>query len=463
MGGLEVLHPFARSWATPLILPPSPPLSPSPTSSFRPIATDVSGMMAVAQAPCLRLYSQPSFPSFPSTPVQVMRQVSVPVFAMTSPTTSFPSTPRVAFRDFQPGSRVTVTTSADSPRNTIKRDVVPPTPPAPNLPVKIRIATPLLKRRDSLPVNSENRMSESIPSMPTLLRSKGAAAKKHLELKSAKAEEIRSWERKWREAAAEHKRAEAERLRLEAERQRAQLQQKNGSALRRQTEQRRESLAEDLRRLAEAKRRVRREEAEEVERKRAEAQRSRQEAASRRLHRKLLLVEEKHRLAEEARRVVEEGRRRRFNGDAGKGKAETARGRRFSEIHPRPNATPAAGARRRAKSADVDGEAERRAEEERQRLEEEEAERRRLRWEQLQRLAVESKRRIESAGCAWHVVLNVTKEATLIEVKQAFRDLALLHHPDKGLESCNETFRIVRGAYQRALAFFQEKDKVPPS
>ena len=36
---------------------------------------------------------------------------------------------------------------------------------------------------------------------------------------------------------------------------------------------------------------------------------------------------------------------------------------------------------------------------------------------QLQRLAVESKRRIESAGCAWHVVLNVTKEATLIEVK----------------------------------------------
>lgn len=28
----------------------------------------------------------------------------------------------------------------------------------------------------------------------------GAAAKKHLELKSAKAEEIRSWERKWREA-----------------------------------------------------------------------------------------------------------------------------------------------------------------------------------------------------------------------------------------------------------------------
>ena len=29
------------------------------------------------QAPCLRLYSQPSFPSFPSTPVQVMRQANV--------------------------------------------------------------------------------------------------------------------------------------------------------------------------------------------------------------------------------------------------------------------------------------------------------------------------------------------------------------------------------------------------
>eukprot|EP00435_Cladocopium_sp_Y103_P049752 s311_g15.t1 len=89
------------------------------------------------------------------------------------------------------------------------------------------------------------------------------------------------------------------------------------------------------------------------------------------------------------------------------------------------------------------------------------AERRRKRHEHLQGLAEESKRRIADTGCgAWHQVLNVAKEATLQEVKQAFRDLALLHHPDKGLESCNETFRIVRGAYQRALAFFQEKDQV---
>lgn len=28
-------------------------------------------------------------------------------------------------------------------------------------------------------------------------------------------------------------------------------------------------------------------------------------------------------------------------------------------------------------------------------------------------------------------------------LRQAFRDLALLHHPDKGLESCNETFLVL--------------------
>lgn len=477
-----MLQPLRSYWVTaPVVLPPSPPLSPSPVTSFRRLrCEDANVGVAGVAAPCMRLYSQPSLPS---TPVKVLRQVSVPVFS----TNSFPRTPRVDFRDFQPPQRSTLPFSVDtaeSPRNTIQpASMVPPTPPTPReprenrgcvepdgrVPVKIRVVTAPLKKREPATPPLE-RVSPAPPveraEPPTLLRSRGAAVKKQLELSRQKAEEIRAIERKWREVAAEQRRLEGERLRLEAERQRAQMQQKTGEERqRRQNEQRRESLAEDLRRLAEEKRRVRREEQEEVERKRVEAQRSRQEAASRRLHRKLLLVEEKHRLAEEARRAIEEGRRRRFSSatEAGRSsKAETHRGHRLSEVHRRHSAHE--GSKRRAKSADADQECEaerRKAEQERQRKEEEEAERRRKRHEHLQGLAEESKRRIADTGCgAWHQVLNVAKEATLQEVKQAFRDLALLHHPDKGLESCNETFRIVRGAYQRALAFFQEKDQV---
>jgi len=479
-----VLHPLRSYWVpAPLVLPPSPPLSPSPIS-FRSLrCADATVGVGVAGAPCMRLYSQPSLPS---TPVKVLRQVSVPVFS----TNSFPRTPR-EFGDFHPPQRSSVPCSgtAESPRNTIQPSMVPPTPPTPRepreprgeprgggepesrVPVKIRVVTAPLKKKEATPplerVSPAPVEKEREREPPTLLRSRGAAVKKQLELSRQKADEIRAIERKWREVAAEQRRLEAERLRLEAERQRAMMQQKTGEERqRRQNEQRRESLAEDLRRLAEEKRRVRREEQEEVERKRVEAQRSRQEAASRRLHRKLLLVEEKHRLAEEARRAIEEGRRRRFSGsgggpaDAGRGsKAETHRGHRLSEVHRRHSSE---GSKRRAKSADADQECEaerRKAEQERQRKEEEEAERRRKRHEHLQGLAEESKRRIEATGWAWHQVLNVAREATLQEVKQAFRDLALLHHPDKGLESCNETFRIVRGAYQRALAFFQEKDQ----
>lgn len=469
-----MLQPLRSYWVpAPLVLPPSPPLSPSPIS-FRSLrCADATVGVGVA-APCMRLYSQPSLPS---TPVKVLRQVSVPVFS----TNSFPRTPR-EFGDFHPPPRtVPCSGTAESPRNTIQPSMVPPTPPTPREPreprepaVKIRVVTAPLKKKEATP--PLERVSPAPPQTPapaperaereppTLLRSRGAAVKKQLELSRQKADEIRAIERKWREVAAGQRRLEAERLRLEAERQRAMMQQKTGEERqRRQTEQRRESLAEDLRRLAEEKRRVRREEQEEVERKRVEAQRSRQEAASRRLHRKLLLVEEKHRLAEEARRAIEEGRRRRFSSptEAGRGsKAETHRGHRLSEVHRRHNSE---GSKRRAKSADADQECEaerRKAEQERQRKEEEEAERRRKRHEHLQGLAEESKQRIAATGWAWHQVLNVAKEATLQEVKQAFRDLALLHHPDKGLESCNETFRIVRSAYQRALAFFQEKDKV---
>ena len=107
------------------------------------------------------------------------------------------------------------------------------------------------------------------------------------------------------------------------------------------------------------------------------------------------------------------------------------------------------------------------------------------------------------AGGAWHAVLGLTATATLQEVKwpgketlkggvsrfrsanlrQAFRDLALLHHPDKGFQSCDDTslglafsaslwemnrdgaslrFRVVRLAYQQAITNFQEKAKASP-
>eukprot|EP00435_Cladocopium_sp_Y103_P052008 s311_g16.t1 len=386
MGGLAVLQPLRSYWVTaPVVLPPSPPLSPSPVTSFRRLrCEDANVGVAGVAAPCMRLYSQPSLPS---TPVKVLRQVSVPVFS----TNSFPRTPRVDFRDFQPPQRSTLPFSVDtaeSPRNTIQpASMVPPTPPTPReprenrgcvepdgrVPVKIRVVTAPLKKREPATPPLE-RVSPAPPveraEPPTLLRSRGAAVKKQLELSRQKAEEIRAIERKWREVAAEQRRLEGERLRLEAERQRAQMQQKTGEERQRRW---RESLAEDLRRLAEEKRRVRREEQEEVERKRVEAQRSRQEAASRRLHRSLV---EKHRLAEEARRAIEEGRRRRFSSatEAGRSsKAETHRGHRLSEVHRRHSAHE--GSKRRAKSADADQECEaerRKAEQERQRKEEEE-------------------------------------------------------------------------------------------
>ncbi|CAE7504286.1 unnamed protein product, partial [Symbiodinium necroappetens] len=91
------------------------------------------------------------------------------------------------------------------------------------------------------------------------------------------------------------------------------------------------------------------------------------------------------------------------------------------------------------------------------------AERRRLRLEQQKRRAEESRQRIQEAGGAWHAVLGLTATATLQEVKQAFRDLALLHHPDKGFQSCDDTFRAVRLAYQQAITNFQEKAKAAGS
>ncbi|CAE7207339.1 unnamed protein product [Symbiodinium natans] len=449
----------------------------SPVISHRTIAP-----VPLQRLQCTRLFSQPSTTSLPA--FEPIRQVSAPC-AVPNP---FPRTPRVEVREpFQPTPRVTIATrlaSVDSPRNTI---VAPPasqqgvaTPPVEaHLPLKIRIApTPQKASQTPRTPQASYRagsgwVTPADPLSSTTPGSKGISVmQKRRELLKLKAQEMRAVERQLRQAEAERRHAEAERVRYEAERQRATLRQRSEEAQRRQQEQR-ESLAFELRRLAEAKRQVRREEAKEVERKRADAQKARQEAAARRTQGKLLVVEEKHRLAEEARRVSEECRKKRLSlgSDSGQAKSprsENLRGGRRSEIlDARRRAVLERGlTHRRAKSADAAQEREaeqRKAEQEKERLEKEEAERRRLRLEQQKRRAEESKQRIQEAGGAWHAVLGLAATATLQEVKQAFRDLALLHHPDKGFQNCDDTFRTVRLAYQQAIASFQEKAKAAGS
>lgn len=96
-----------------------------------------------------------------------------------------------------------------------------------------------------------------------------------------------------------------------------------------------------------------------------------------------------------------------------------------------------------------------RVEAERRRLEEEqlrlEAERRHLENEQRRVQAEASSRRIASGGNEWYAVLNLPATACVHDVKRAFRELALLHHPDKSLETCDGTFKRVQMAYQQGL------------
>jgi len=436
----------------------------SPVVSHRTLAAP----SAPVRLSCTRLYSQPTHASTQS--FEPIRQVSAPC------QNPFPRTPRIELRPEPFPPRVTIATrlaSVDSPRNTI----LAATPQG--------VATPPVEAHVPVKIRMPQKASQTPRTPPSMLRSGWVAPADQLssttpvcnkgisviqrrrELLKMKAQEMRAVERKLRQEESLRRLAEAERVRSEAERQRATLRQRSEEAQRRQQEQR-ESLAGELRRLAEAKRQVRREEALEVERKRADAQKARQEAAARRTQGKLLVVEEKHRLAEEARRVSEECRKKRLSlgSDPGKPQSpglrcENLRGGRRSEVlDARRRAVLERGlTRRRAKSADAAQEREaeqRKAEQEKERLEKEEAERRRLRLEQQKRRAEESKQRIQEAGGAWHAVLGLTATATLQEVKQAFRDLALLHHPDKGFQSCDDTFRAVRLAYQQAISNFEK-------
>lgn len=60
--------------------------------------------------------------------------------------------------------------------------------------------------------------------------------------------------------------------------------------------------------------------------------------------------------------------------------------------------------------------------------------------------AAESRERIALAGKAWHKVLGVSATAFIDDVKRIYRQLALLHHPDKP-DGDADTFRTVQEAY----------------
>lgn len=64
-----------------------------------------------------------------------------------------------------------------------------------------------------------------------------------------------------------------------------------------------------------------------------------------------------------------------------------------------------------------------------------------------------SRERLALAGDSWHEVLNVFPNATSEEVRKAYRELSLLHHPDKShVDGDDETFKRIVQAYEDALA-----------
>eukprot|EP00973_Karenia_brevis_P055211 7677032-Karenia_brevis.AAC.1 len=56
---------------------------------------------------------------------------------------------------------------------------------------------------------------------------------------------------------------------------------------------------------------------------------------------------------------------------------------------------------------------------------------------------------IRDARGIWSTVLNVSPDAGEESIKRAYRDLSLLHHPDKGGDK--ELFQAVRQAYEQAF------------
>jgi hypothetical protein len=67
-------------------------------------------------------------------------------------------------------------------------------------------------------------------------------------------------------------------------------------------------------------------------------------------------------------------------------------------------------------------------------------------------------RREEPAGSIWQI-LGLTPQATVAEIRAAFRQRALVAHPDRGGDP--EAFRALRQAHDEALARRERADKRP--
>mmetsp|Transcript_115047 Transcript_115047/g.245747 ORF Transcript_115047/g.245747 Transcript_115047/m.245747 type:complete len:324 (+) Transcript_115047:63-1034(+) len=70
---------------------------------------------------------------------------------------------------------------------------------------------------------------------------------------------------------------------------------------------------------------------------------------------------------------------------------------------------------------------------------------------------VRSRQRIARAKGVWHLVLGVAHSAPAEEVKQAYKELVLLHHPDKNPGATSEeAFKKVQQAYEDAQGHLED-------
>lgn len=76
-----------------------------------------------------------------------------------------------------------------------------------------------------------------------------------------------------------------------------------------------------------------------------------------------------------------------------------------------------------------------------------------------EKTAEASRKRIAAAGGKWHEVLGVSAGATGEDVRRAFHELALLHHPDKGADNdSGATFRMIQAAHEESQRALEQRN-----